>query len=447
MALHRRLFFLLILFLPTQLGIHFWPEWSQVLGRRVDYLSPTVYFTDLLVLAVFFTWMISLPQKKFLRKLTIPFPVAITAVVLLGVTIGNVSVAANTPLAIFKWIKFYEYLLLGWYIIATNVRMKDIVHPFFIAVLYSSLIALTQFILQRSVGGVLWFLGERSFMIDTPGIARIALCTRNSTDCPLMLRSYATFPHPNVFAGFVAVALPYFLLRIMRADLWSRTFWFAILAFVVSVAGLLTSFSRSAWTVSVVMVVGTWVIIKILSRQKKIAALRPLTVATFLSVLFFVVLVMLRIPAKSDESIVIRQQLHQTAIRMWATSPFFGVGLGNFLIELPSFAPYRTGNFLQPVHNIYLLFMTEVGIAGWSVLLILGGMCFLHGRRMWRTVMHNIDEVTLPLLSLCGILLLGVVDHYPVTLQQGQLLLCVFASVIAGQLISRGNGRRSHFPD
>ncbi len=91
--------------------------------------------------------------------------------------------------------------------------------------------------------------------------------------------------------------------------------------------------------------------------------------------------------------------------------------------------------------------MTEVGIAGWSVLLILGGMCFLHGRRMWRTVMHNIDEVTLPLLSLCGILLLGVVDHYPVTLQQGQLLLCVFASVIAGQLISRGNGRRSHFPD
>lgn len=447
MALHRRLFFLLILFLPTQLGIHFWPEWTHVLGRRVDYLSPTIYFTDVLLLAVFFTWMVSLRQKKFLRKLTIPFPFSLTAVVLVGVTVGNISVAANTPLVIYKWIKFYEYLLLGWYIIATNVRMKDIVLPLAIAVLYSSLIALTQFILQRSVGGVLWFLGERSFMIDTPGIARIALCTRYSTDCPLLLRSYATFPHPNVFAGFVAVALPYFLLRILRTDLWSGPFWLAIAAFMVSVAGLLTSFSRSAWAVSVIMVLGTWLIVKILSRHKKIATFHPLTVAAFFSAICFIVLVMLRLPARSDESLVIRQQLHQTAIHMWTTTPFFGVGLGNFLIELPSFAPYRAGNFLQPVHNIYVLFMTEAGIAGWGVLLILGGMCFLHRRRIGYAVMHNLDDVTLPLLSLCGVLLLGVVDHYPITLQQGQLLSCVFASVIAGQFISSSNAKRSHFLD
>ena len=42
--------FLLILFLlliPTQLGKHFWPDWSSVLGIRIDYLSPTLYLVDI----------------------------------------------------------------------------------------------------------------------------------------------------------------------------------------------------------------------------------------------------------------------------------------------------------------------------------------------------------------------------------------------------------------
>ena len=41
-----------ILFLPTQLGYHFWPPWAYVFGIRIDYLSPTVYFTDVIVVAL-----------------------------------------------------------------------------------------------------------------------------------------------------------------------------------------------------------------------------------------------------------------------------------------------------------------------------------------------------------------------------------------------------------
>src|SRR5687767_12118252 len=43
------IFFSFLLFLPTQLGIHFWPDFSSIFGIRVDYLSPTIYLTDLLV--------------------------------------------------------------------------------------------------------------------------------------------------------------------------------------------------------------------------------------------------------------------------------------------------------------------------------------------------------------------------------------------------------------
>src|ERR1035437_5543578 len=43
------LFYLLILFLPTQFGKHFWPNSSFVFGLRLDYLSPTVYLTDIFI--------------------------------------------------------------------------------------------------------------------------------------------------------------------------------------------------------------------------------------------------------------------------------------------------------------------------------------------------------------------------------------------------------------
>src|SRR5687767_1088681 len=50
------LYTLLLLFLPTQLGKHFWPEYSLLSGFRVDYLSPTLYLTDMLVLLLFLQW-------------------------------------------------------------------------------------------------------------------------------------------------------------------------------------------------------------------------------------------------------------------------------------------------------------------------------------------------------------------------------------------------------
>src|SRR5215469_9265549 len=40
------LFFLL---LPTQLGKHSWPDFSYVSGIRIDYLSPIIYVTDVIL--------------------------------------------------------------------------------------------------------------------------------------------------------------------------------------------------------------------------------------------------------------------------------------------------------------------------------------------------------------------------------------------------------------
>ena len=56
LPLHQVLFLLLLILLPTQLGYHFWPNWSFVFGIRSDYLAPTIYFTDILFFFVLIFW-------------------------------------------------------------------------------------------------------------------------------------------------------------------------------------------------------------------------------------------------------------------------------------------------------------------------------------------------------------------------------------------------------
>ena len=118
-----------------------------------------------------------------------------------------------------------------------------------------------------------------------------------------------------------------------------------------------------------------------------------------------------------SESVVVRQQLNSAAITMWQHSPLFGVGLGNFLVELPKNLPSRTIYFLQPVHNIYLLLLSETGIVGLGSFLLLLWYIFQRIRN---------SKLKAPIVAL---LLLGLIDHYPLTLQQGQLLFTLFLSL------------------
>ena len=67
--------------------------------------------------------------------------------------------------------------------------------------LASSFLAWGQVFKGGSLGGIFWWLGERSFNLATPGI------TLAQVGDHLLLRPYATFSHPNSLAGFLLVSL------------------------------------------------------------------------------------------------------------------------------------------------------------------------------------------------------------------------------------------------
>jgi len=96
---------------------------------------------------------------------------------------------------------------------------------------------------------------------------------------------------------------------------------------------------------------------------------------------------------------------------------FLGSGMGNFIL---SSKPYTKDiGLMQPVHNIYLLIFSEAGLVG-----LVFGVSFL------TLILINSKNFAYT-FCLCIILLIGFVDHYFITLQQGQILLTV---IVVGSL-------------
>jgi hypothetical protein len=110
-------FFSLIFLLPTQLGRHFWFDWTSVWGIRVDYFSPTVYLMDVIWLG----WMIlDLINNEKKKKWKFGFEI-FWILILIGI---NVLIAQNKWVAGYKWLRLGE-LFWFWNWIIRNKRLAQ----------------------------------------------------------------------------------------------------------------------------------------------------------------------------------------------------------------------------------------------------------------------------------------------------------------------------------
>lgn len=394
----KLLFQLFIFLLPTQIGKHFWPEWSHVYGIRTDYLSPTIYLTDILVLLMLVVWTLRTKAKIRLPFLKISLLIAFLA--------ANIFFAQNPEAALIKWVKVAELAFIVL-LVAKEKKLEIkswVLKPLFLSLLTFSFIAFGQFILQRTIGGFFYWLGERSFTLATPGIAKFNFLGQ------WYMRPYSTFPHPNVMAGFFAVGLV--LLLGKKYFHWSLLF--VLLAIVLSV-------SHGVW-VSLI-IVGLFYF---LTRRRK-----ELFKRLYILIITLTIAVSLILPIVSDnllgtleysEEVHRRLSLAKVSGLMMAARPFVGVGMNNFIVELANSknAPLVSWWF-QPVHNIFLLVFSEVGILGFGLFLIFLSTVVRKGLSR--------EDRTLALAFLL-IILTGFMDHYWLTLQQTQLL----GSVVLGLL-------------
>jgi O-antigen ligase len=419
--LHVKLFSLLLALYPVQLGMHFWPMWSMVLGRKIDYLAPTMYFTDLLVGILCVVWFAEArPIAAFVHASQKPFRSVFGVVLLFGVAAINCYFSVSPLRSVYMWMKIAEYALLGWYVASTRPGFSDILRPLSVALVYESAIGICQFFLQRSIGGVFWYLGERTFDITTPGIARLGWCIPHLGNCRELLRAYGTFPHPNVLGGFLAVIIIMALMELFVHNVRDAAHrWYYAGSVILGCAALVVSFSRSAWTI---LLVGVFLLPFLVIATRKFG--RGMHTALFVLALCLVILSPLfRMPTFiTEESALTRNALMSEGWTLFRRAPMTGVGLGSFIAGYA--VPYvaRQVYVLQPIHNVYLLWLVETGLVGFGILLY--AVCRIFSPLV-NVSLGRIEWQYLLLLTLG----LGLVDHYIITLQQGQLLLTLLISL------------------
>jgi len=388
-------------FFPTQLGRHFWPEWSYVWGIRVDYLSPVLYFLDLLWLGWFGLriWNGKRIETRFTFNLFL---------FLLFVMI-NVLMAQNRILSVYKWFRVGQLVLtLISFRLEREKIEKYLIKIIPIWVIFESLLGLVQVLIGASVNGWLYYMGERRFAYTTLGVAQISVMGQG------MIRAYGTFSHPNSLAGFLLVVLIFWFSKRKAVN---RIFWWVVTWF--SVMGIVVSGSRMVWLMTLLVVL--FITYRQSRNRKKVLGLGLTMIGVFL-VLAAIISVNYRssdfLGGWDKESLNKRISLNMSAIRMIWEKPLFGVGLGNFLVKLPEIQRNDSYFWLQPVHNIGLLAMSEVGLLG-LIWVFLG----LSGLRRGKI---NLNQK----LIWTAILLTGMFDHYWLTLPQNTWLLLIMTALL-----------------
>lgn len=313
MKINYWLILLLIIFSPTQLGLHFWPEWSFVNGIKIDYLAPTIYLTDLFLVGLIIMTAAKFRGSKFLKTLTAIF------LILLFLS------GRGDALSAYWSLRYLQIPIITWLI---YVNGKDLSFPkvinkcLSVSLIFILFLEAWQFIIKKSTGWW-WVFGERSFSLSTPNVATIGLLGQK------FLRPYATFSHPNALAGWLLLAL--FIL------------WESKPRRFLAIAGILLTFSRNAILAGLIGIISYSVFANRILAQ---------------SIIVF-----------SEDSSAERIILNQAALRIFQDHPVFGIGPGKLLPALPGYFPLGFWK-LQPPHNIYYLVLAETGIVGLVILAI-----------------------------------------------------------------------------
>lgn len=399
--LENYLLSLLLFLFPTQLAIHFWPKEAFVFGIRVDYLSPAIYLTDVLIVLLLSMW-VYLRKAEFIKTLKKYRKVFY---VFFAVAILNIPFSTFPELSLFRWLKYLEFILLGFYLKGKN---NYSIKPLYYSAILFSLIGILQFATGGTLGGLLYFFGERSFTANTPGIALFEIFGRQ------FLRAYSTFSHPNSMAGYMGLLS---ISLLSGASL--KRLNYKLLGFGIIFLAILLTFSISAF---IAIAVATFLFVFLKKHQtKNNVGMYILGLALAFSV------VQTGVDRQTSSSkylsyerVAQRLELANVAGQATVQNPIAGSGLNTFIPNLPKFQ--INGNsiwLLQPVHNIFLLVLSEIGIVGLFIFVVLIYSALKKSRNEKRYYL---------LVPLVFVILTGTTDHYWLTIQQNNLLLVLLIS-------------------
>ncbi len=425
-------FFVFILTLQTRLIL----KSGELNGGYFEYGTYSLYLTDLFLISLillFGFWIFKTKELQSAPKVKITnrewrflpsghFAPSGHFVFILGVL--DLFIFISCFFAYDKFLAFYKY---GWFLLGVGLLFLllkakynkiKLFYFFMVGVLWEALLAIYQFIFQVSFKNKWFGIAEHN-----PGDLGVSVIETLSGE--RWLRAYGGLDHPNILGGLLVIAILLLLInKNPKLSLGMSKFNLGflgqnVLLIILSTALFLT-FSRGAY----LAFASSLLLLIIFSFCKKNKEMQFKSLKfLFASSLIFIslfsiypnlfkarILGNLRLENKSN---IERINGIQDAQKIIKNNLFFGVGMGNYALALKKEVyPNKKSYFYQPVHNVFILILAEIGIFGFLAFL---SFIFYLSYLIFK---NNIFYLSL----LFALIILFSFDHYFWSLHFGFLL-------------------------
>lgn len=373
---------------------------SFATGQYSDFTTYTLYIFDIASIVGILCFLWNYGRIKFSKSETI----LIAGLLVLPVF----HVEQYRALEYYYAIRLILYICVGA-LIYTLIHTKHqrflfLAKIFMIIPVIDSVIAIFQFIFQKSVG--LGFLGEVSLHTYSYGIAKIV------SHGTVIIRGYGLFPHPNILAATLSIAL---LLILLNTPGVFQNKKVNITIQIILLAGVIVSVSRGTFLAlsasSILLTIG------FIRNRYKINQPYLLSVLILISavVLFLTPLTLSR-NKLTDASVVERVNQSKSAWAGFVRNPLIGTGQGTSLLHVEQWGNKHLDPWdKQPIHNYFLLNMSEIGIILTFVLIY---ALFVRDREFIayiRGLYKKKQGITLFLVLTAYIIISMLFDHYYAT--------------------------------
>lgn len=432
---------LVLLLIPIGTRVFF----SSVLAVLPEYSGFFLYASDLALIILIGYLLRNASKGSFL-------PRGLTIKGFLAIALLSVFFSSAPGLSLYHFIRLA--LLVMFAAIAAHFAADKKV--FKITLLIFALLATVQALLgiyQFSVGhdAGLQSLGESPLATTAPGVGKITLAGAQ------FIRSYGTFPHPNIFAAFLTLGLISLAYLYYESDRslyrfnWRRSVRKNFSRFIrsrffiirlglaagifLSVFALALTFSRSGWACALLTLV---LMLLLLVRTQPRATGRlvaVLLVSCFATIIILAPFLSARVSAPLAGSSALTERILYNGIGIFlvANHPL-GVGIGSqtlFTLQSGLFhglgltAPWQW----QPIHNLYLLMAAEIGIFGLLCFVIFCITLIVQALKKRMT-----SERAVCLVMFLGLLAFGLFDHFLWDIWSGRLMLWLSIGLLLSQV-------------
>jgi O-antigen ligase len=322
--------------------------------------------------------------------------------------------------ALYWSVRFFLLLSLGLVVSITKPKLKNVALAFLATGIIQAGLAIWQFVSQQ-VANCKW-LGMAGQQGMDLGASVIEIADER------WLRAYGSFSHPNILAGFLVIVIlmtTYLATNYKNPCKIKRYYfnpgWFNFFIPILFIALTLT-FCRSAFIALVIALIVLGIFIWVKNRQelhdfKKTGLVLMTCVIVFGIIFSSFANQRFSLEARLEKkSIDQRQDQLVVSAELIQQKPIVGYGVGNFTSAWQKLNSSLASWDYQPVHNFWLLVLTELGLVGLGLLLLV-----LFGKVFQKRKIINRQQI-FKLVLLIAILILSLFDHYLWSFNAGLIL-------------------------